>query len=195
MNRRSNGWYMRDARGLAAVEFALVLPVLIVLLFGIFEVSRFLLITHKLDKATASMGDFTAQISAGVRSQMDVFASTLPQLMKPFEASGIPTVTFSGITSGQGAPAPCTGAAVPCVAWKYTVGNAPITRIGAPGGVALFPPGFVAYANQNYIAAELAYVYRPIFAYTGVLIPSLRMQSLYRIAIFKPRLNFDMRLY
>ena len=53
--------FARCRRGVAAMEFALVLPIGIVLLFGISEVSTALLIDREITRATHIGADLVAQ--------------------------------------------------------------------------------------------------------------------------------------
>ena len=53
--------FRRDDRGLAAVEFALVLPVIILFSFGIAEVGRFALLSLKLQHAATTMADLASR--------------------------------------------------------------------------------------------------------------------------------------
>ncbi len=50
-----------DIRGVALIEFALVAPVILVLLFGAIEVSRYILISQKIEKAGFVLGDIASQ--------------------------------------------------------------------------------------------------------------------------------------
>ena len=53
--------FCRDQRGIAAVEFALVLPVMILFSLGIAEVGRFALLNLKLQHAATTMADLAAR--------------------------------------------------------------------------------------------------------------------------------------
>lgn len=81
-----------DKRGLALVEFALVLPLLLVLFFGIVELSRYILITQKLERSVYSMSNMTGQFvpitSADGSLEIDVDAidnQIFPQFKKNME--------------------------------------------------------------------------------------------------------------
>jgi Flp pilus assembly protein TadG len=60
---------LRDDRGMAAVEFALILPVMLVIYFGLVEMSRNLRTSQKLDLVAHTLSDLTAQkLTGGVNS-------------------------------------------------------------------------------------------------------------------------------
>ena len=50
------GRFIRNHRGVAMAEFALMLPVLMLLTAGSFEVARYALMTQKLDRIAATPG-------------------------------------------------------------------------------------------------------------------------------------------
>lgn len=81
--------------GLAAVEFALLLPVMIVLFFGVVEVS--LALSARADVAsTASTGaDLVAQESTITSTDMANVFSAVTTIMYPFTYSGTSTMTVT----------------------------------------------------------------------------------------------------
>ncbi len=54
------GW-ARDARGIAAVEFALILPLMLMIYLGLVELSRGMRTSQKLDLVVHTLADLTAQ--------------------------------------------------------------------------------------------------------------------------------------
>ena len=57
------GGFIRNHRGVAMAEFALMLPVLMLLTAGSFEVARYALMTQKLDRIAATLSDLIARSS------------------------------------------------------------------------------------------------------------------------------------
>ncbi|PZP86329.1 MAG: hypothetical protein DI582_03015 [Azospirillum brasilense] len=53
--------FMRDQQGLALLEFALVMPFLLLIFLGGAELTRFILIAQRLDRAAYAITDVTAQ--------------------------------------------------------------------------------------------------------------------------------------
>lgn len=61
MGRRSSPRMAGDERGIAAVEFALILPVMLMIYMGLVELSRGMRTAQKLDLVSHTLADLTAQ--------------------------------------------------------------------------------------------------------------------------------------
>jgi hypothetical protein len=174
----------RCTSGVALVEFALVLPLLILIMLGTIELARYAIIHQKLDKAANAMADFVTQGSSVSIANLQDFASTMGQIMKPYNYSG--SVVFSSVGFYHVPIPPCAGADVSCIAWQYTVGNG-VSHIGTPGGNAMLPGSYTVLENQNAIVGEVFFDYVPILTATPTFIPTLAPHQLYKIAVYKPR--------
>lgn len=77
-----------DQRGVAALEFALLLPVLLLMYFGSAEVTRAVLATRKLTLATRALSDLLGQQTSSVDDTIltNIFAAASP-VMSPFPAT------------------------------------------------------------------------------------------------------------
>jgi Flp pilus assembly protein TadG len=171
--------------GLAFLEFALLLPFLVLLLVGTLEIGRFALVNMKLDKAVYALADFVTQGVEPTRAELDEYSQSANQIIKPFNFSG--TIIFTSVyLRDLGAP-PCEGFLVPCVAWQYRAVGTDLSRVGTPGGNATLPNFFELTEGQNVILAELFADYTPMLDITGNLIPSLAPQKIYKVAMYKPR--------
>lgn len=179
--------HRRSERGIAALEFALMLPLLMTIFFGIVEFARFAIINQKLDKLVHSMADFTTQGTTISTQELATFSNTATQIMSPFGFTG--TIVFSSVVNDTGSAAPCNGRNVPCVRWQAACLGTTASRMGASGSL----PGNPAFplvgmsASQNVIVAEIIYSFSPMAGYTGQIISSLSPQTLYKVAVYKPR--------
>jgi len=127
---------MRDTGGAAATEFALVLPLLLILMFGIIDAGRFLWTVNMAEKAT----------QAGARYAV----ATSPV------ASGIATTSFvgvDGLTQGDRIPASVMST-VTCTAGGC--GNCASCPAGIPGAF-----DGTAFAN---VVARMHYYYPAVGA-------------------------------
>lgn len=74
----------RDRRGSAAVEFALILPLVLVLYYGMAEGTQALLANRRVSSITTAVGDLTAQRTQLTKAQIaDIFNISVAA-MKPF---------------------------------------------------------------------------------------------------------------
>lgn len=173
---------LRDSRGVAALEFALMLPVLLGLSLGAYELSRFMLIHQKVEKTAYTTADVTSQYTSLTTAQMNQIFTAGSQIMQPFAfgANGIIIITSVSQTGNFSANNP------PRVAWR-TSGGGTLSRnsvIGSVGGPAALPGGLTLNDRDNVIVAEVYYSYTPMLS--GTVLSST---DVYKVAVFKPRLG------
>jgi len=89
MGRRRRGWFRRDAGGATAVEFALILPVLLTFLLGLIEFGRAMWIRNTMQYAVEDAARYAAITSGATSSDVTTFAQS--RLLALDSA----TVTFS----------------------------------------------------------------------------------------------------
>jgi Flp pilus assembly pilin Flp len=101
--------FARDQRGVAMIEFIMVLPFLFVLLFGGIEISRLILIQQKLEKAGYVMADMTTQYlphdpadpaKPGQINTSEIVKSVMPtlgRLMNPYDVAANRSVFITSI--------------------------------------------------------------------------------------------------
>lgn len=92
--RRSAGALARDCRGLAAVEFAFVVPVMLVLLFGTVEFASGVAVDRKVTLMARTMSDLTSQSLSVSDADLTNFFAAGKGIMTPYS----PTPTNSTIT-------------------------------------------------------------------------------------------------
>lgn len=171
--------FARAERGLAVLEFALVLPVMMTLFYGTIEVMRYILITQKVEKLAHSIADVTSQEQNASIAVMDQALAATSDIMSPF------TMTTNGtvfITSLYRAP----NTAQATVNWPYQGGGSlpETSRLGAQGTVPTVPGGFTFDERENVIAVEVFYRFSPLISsqFFGTT-------TIYRSAFYKPRLG------
>lgn len=149
----------RDRRGTALVEFAAVLPVVIVLWLGSLQLEDGIACNRKVTIATRAIADLVAQNVSGTmtRSDIDSNLSAVTMVLAPYDASRA-TVRITQVYTDS--------ALRTTVVWSrgYNVaGYAPATVVNMPVGLKV-PGTYMLYA-------EVGYAYRPPmnFGYIGAL--------------------------
>ncbi len=117
--------FAADRRGVAAVEFALLAPMLVLAYFGLAELTEGLMAARKVSSVAASIGDLTAQAASTTPGQISDIFTVGQTLMQPFPTTGqVLTMRISSVTvdannvpridwsEGQGMTALPKGAAV-----------------------------------------------------------------------------------
>lgn len=88
---------LRDRSGVAAVEFALILPLLLILLIGMAETTSALSFKRKLSQTAFSVTDLVSQSTALTSSDMTDLMVAADAIMEPFSSDGM-TVIVASIT-------------------------------------------------------------------------------------------------
>jgi Flp pilus assembly protein TadG len=73
--------FWRDRRGLAAIEFAFIAPVMIVLFFGVVEGSNALSVSRRVTQATNTLADLASQETELTPAQLDDLFSGVTQII------------------------------------------------------------------------------------------------------------------
>ncbi|MBL4618583.1 MAG: pilus assembly protein [Marinicaulis sp.] len=104
--------------GMAAVEFALILPMLVFLFFGMLQTSESLTVNRRVSKAANTLSDLTAQLDTISPTQFDNLVTGVLEIMNPSSLTGVTIKVISVV------PDPSTGA--PIVHWSRDKdGNTP----------------------------------------------------------------------
>ncbi len=172
--------WQRTQRGIAAVEFALTLPIWIAMLMGVGDGSYYLLVNEKCDRIAYSVTDIVTQYSTITKANLNDILLATSQLMNPFPFGANGVVVISSIFQ------PSTGS--PIVEWQYSGGGtlaSQSSKIGSTNGNAVLPNGLTLNANDNVIISEVYYHFTPLFVSEKIF----NSQTIYRVAVYKPRLS------
>ncbi|MBX9741299.1 MAG: pilus assembly protein [Beijerinckiaceae bacterium] len=158
-----------DRRGVAAVEFALILPLMLLLYLGSTQIVQSLMASRKLSIVARSLSDLVAQQPSGTNltdTQLnDIFAAA-SSIMSPFSTSSLKMTVSSVEFAAKTSPAVGFDAKP-----RWTVqrnGSTPrpcsiLTPVAnaSLNGVNNMPTGL--YAAGSIIVADVSYTYTPAF--------------------------------
>jgi Flp pilus assembly protein TadG len=85
---------VRDRSAASGVEFALVLPILVMLLFGTADLGHALTVSRKIDEIASSTGDMIAQQSSWTTSDVAKLLSGARFILQPYETTEL-TITVA----------------------------------------------------------------------------------------------------
>lgn len=146
-----------DTKGVSAVEFALIAPVLVCFYFGCIEISTMLITDRKVTSTAASVGDLVARLPTIDTAEMNnVFNSTVIN-MAPNDFAD----TRIRVTSIQFA----SDGVTPVVGWSQSTTNWTANTAGA---VMTVPTGIIP-TGGSVIFAEVEFDYSSI---TGLYDPN-----------------------
>lgn len=154
--------FSRDNRGLAAVEFAFILPLMLVLLFGIIDTSSYYATSRKVTLTTRSLSDLVSQGTSASQIDLKNFFGLGGAVMAPYR------VTSTNMTQKITQLA-VDGSKNVKVAWSYaaTVNNnsATVTNGYDKNTVITSVPANLLVPNTYLIWSEVRYDYTPITGY------------------------------
>ncbi|MGI9508118.1 MAG: TadE/TadG family type IV pilus assembly protein [Geminicoccaceae bacterium] len=170
--------FRRHDRGNVVVEFALVLPVLLMMMLASAELGRFVLLNQKIDRVAITMSDLVARAETISESELDDIFNAAAHVAEPFDLGGSGRVVISSVTNVGGGGA--------TVAWQRTGGGSFITasEIGAEGETADLPDDFAVRDGETAIISEVFFDFEP---FLSEVIVSPRV--IYRRAHHRPRLG------
>ncbi len=176
--------FIRNNSGVAMIEFAVALPFLLILFLGMLELANYTIQHQKIDKVANAMADFLSQGSTVTTTDLDDFGQAVPQIMRPYNFNG--TVIFSSAANSVVAVAPCP-ANNPCINWQYRILGTDASHIGSTGTIPVMPNNYPIISNQNVVIAEAFLHYSPILSISSNFVPAFTPQTIYKVAVFKPR--------
>ena len=150
----------RDERGVAAVEFALIVPVMILLWLGGVEVTSALSVDRRVHALASSIGDLASRSKSLTYAEVDDIFQIAPGAMFPYSTDGIGLrVTAINVDSAGAAK----------VAWSRAKGTYSALPIAASAQAMV--PDALRVADTQVIMSETSYGYRPTLGYviTGTL--------------------------
>ncbi len=106
--------FNRDRRGVAAVEFALIAPIMVLLYFGLAELCQAMIAERKANHVASAVGDVVAQFQSVTPSTLDDIFTIGNLVMSPFPTSTL-QMRVTSITANA--------SAVPKVDWSYGKGG------------------------------------------------------------------------
>lgn len=147
----------QENSGLAAIEFAMLLPLMIVLFLGCAEVSQAVGIDRKVGLTTRTVSDLVAQVKSVSDTDMSNIMAAVSAVAAPYPTSNL-RLKVSSITIDANKKA--------TIAW----GDAMNTSARQKGDVVTVPNGLLV-ANTTLIWAEATYNFTPTIGYviTGTL--------------------------
>ena len=180
-NMRALGRFWRALRcdsANVAVEFALALPVLLLLFLASAELGRFVLLHQKVDRVAVTISDLVARAETISESELDDIFTAANRVAEPFDLGVRGRVVVSSVVNPDGDGE--------TIAWQRTGGGALVAAsdIGVEGEPAALPEEFDVREGETAIIAEVFFDFEP-FLSSLIVAP----QVLYRRAHHRPRLG------
>lgn len=166
----------RNESGIAAIEFAMIVPLLVMMLFGIIDVANYFAVDRKVSQISQMVSDLTSRYTAVQESDVTNFFTIAGAMLTPYDKTQLKTTIHQVYLDPNSKTAK--------VVWSR--GSAPLSK----NAVYSVPAGLIGkdsqgnwLANQYLIVGDVNYKYVPtigwVLAKAGV--------TASEIAFTKPR--------
>lgn len=171
--------FRTDRAGLAAIEFAMVLPVLLLFYLSAFEGSRGFSAGRKLSATTETVGNLVTRLSAVTDTDLANIFNISGAIMS--QLPGAPTIVVTAVSVDANGLAK--------VAWSRkstgNVGSMSVIAGTATGSAYTLPAELVGQKSTFFIDAKVTYDFRLIASYGGIISD----KNMVRQNIFRPRVG------
>jgi Flp pilus assembly protein TadG len=140
----------RDQRGVSAVEFALVAPMLILFYFGLAEATQVMMAERKTIRTASAIGDLVAQNTQLTSANIDDIFKMSEILMTPYPATSQLKICVASIVADADN--------IKTVSWSRAKNSAVCPAKGATVATADVPAALID-ANQSLIMSRVTYEY------------------------------------
>lgn len=178
--------FIASTRGIAAIEFAMIMPVLTVVFLGSYDGGRAIAVYMKVRSATYTLDAITNQYTTIQSTDMQAIVGATSVVLAPFSSTPV-VVVISQIEIQTGGKA--------TVSWSYSLNGTAL----AQGSKMTIPAGLVASSNTcgtypcYLIFGQVSYTYTPLFGFFGsggiTLADSLYVTPRISACIFYPPEN------
>lgn len=165
--KRLTTCFSRDARGGAAVEFAIIAPVMLLLFFGTVELSEGISADRKVTLAARTISDLVARKSETDDNELRNVFTAASYIIRPFQLTNFKATVSQISINAQG---------VPSVTWKVNLtwsGNSASLTNTTDKTVGTIPPD-LRVAGTYLIKSDVTYPYQSASAF---FISSISMAS------------------
>lgn len=143
--------FARDDRGVSAVEFAMLLPLMVTLYLGSVEVSQGIAADRKVTMTARAVADLVSQVSSINNAGMQNVLAAASSVMTPYDVSKA-KVTVSLITIDANGNA--------TISWSDSLNGTARTK-----GSAVTLPAALKVANTSLVWGETSFTYQPVVGY------------------------------
>jgi Flp pilus assembly protein TadG len=137
--------FLKDGAGAAAVEFAIIAPVMIVMYFGLAELTQAMMAQRRTSHTGSTIGDLVAQGGSTTPAELSDIFTVGGAIVAPFPTAPL-SMRISSITADVNDVAK--------VDWSVASNMTPLAK-----GTVVTPPASALAAGQSVIESDVKYVY------------------------------------
>jgi Flp pilus assembly protein TadG len=158
--------WARCKSGIAAVEFGLLVPIMLCMFIGVVELSQAITVSRRVSNIASSTADLVARQKTTNATTLNSYMAIISELMSPYSATPM-MMTISNVYNTTAAPLTNR------VCWFYhrnnnlaQAANAGLTSGGTYTGL---PPGILdSVGGTSVVVVEVSYLYQPILLFNAI---------------------------
>jgi Flp pilus assembly protein TadG len=163
--------FCRDRRGVAAIEFAFIVPVLLIMYFITMEASQAIETSKKVSRIGSMVADLVTQQQAVVKADLDAMMQIGTSTLQPYNRS-LPTIIITGIQiTDEASPRVQVAWSRKLVGTTYTVDAAKNTITTVPSTLTI--------RNTFLVRVESDLGYKPIITWSASNSQTLGLTSVF----------------
>lgn len=85
----ARGRFVRDERGVSAIEFVLIFPILVGMMAGTVDIGQALTVSRKMNQMVSTLGDITSQQSSWTASDIDAIVTGTATIIEPYSKTDL----------------------------------------------------------------------------------------------------------
>jgi Flp pilus assembly protein TadG len=161
------GRFRSSEGGMAAVEFALVLPFMVTLYFGLITLTDGYAIKQRIELTSRTVSDLTGRLNTGVINdgEVDNISTASAAIMAPYNAEGMIITLASVVVRAKGSGVEGQ------VCWSASrevqgglLGKVTPPPNLVPDTIVTVPEGY-RQAGSSYIVSEVKFTYKPVLGH------------------------------
>jgi Flp pilus assembly protein TadG len=179
MNRtRPGARRLADRRGLAGLEFALMAPVLVVLLLGTADLMIWMRTWLRLEQSTSELGELVTQYKT-------LYTSDFTGVFYPIAMTGVGGASLACTAGGMVVTGISNTSGTTKVIWQWTSGTCAVSAYSS-GTTSNLPGGYVPPAGVGVIVIEL-FTTQNAWVFSAGLMKSTGLSSVKSYSVLMPR--------
>lgn len=168
--------FARDRRGMGAVEFAMIAPLLLMLYITAFEVTVGLSVAKRATRSAGAIADLTTQTDTLTTTTLATMKDVASAIFSPYSTENM-ALQITGIDIGS------SGAAKVRWSWAQN-GTAPYTK-----NAAITVPSDIATANSFLVHVRVSIPHSILMFMPGLMPASMKNITITREYYFRQRVN------
>ncbi|MBI5130662.1 MAG: pilus assembly protein [Rhodopseudomonas palustris] len=162
--RRCGERLARDRSGIAATEFAFIVPLMLIMFFATVELSAGIAVDRKVTLVSRTLSDLVSQATTVTDSDLKNVFSASYGVLSPY-ATNAAQATISEVYVNQASVAKVQWSKAATVAQNGSTVTATLTSSSRSQGDTITIPNGLKVANTYLILSEVTYLYQPTVGY------------------------------